>query len=85
MLAEYEATPGAPALTREERFTPTPIYQREVEVMEGELRGERSLLPDAAQATYMIAMADAIFEAIKTRRIVPVTDPVATPSANRSR
>jgi 1,5-anhydro-D-fructose reductase (1,5-anhydro-D-mannitol-forming) len=57
---------------REERFVPTPIYQREVEVMEGELRGERSLLPGAEEAIQMIALADAIFESIETRRIVPL-------------
>lgn len=55
---------------REERFVPTPIYQREVEVMEGECRGERSFLPGAEEATYMIEIADAIFESIETRRTV---------------
>jgi xylose dehydrogenase (NAD/NADP) len=55
---------------REERYTPTPTYRREVEVMERELSGERSLLPDAEDAIYMIEVADAIFEAINTRRTV---------------
>jgi predicted dehydrogenase len=57
---------------REERYTPTPTYRREVEAMERELSGERSLLPDAADAIYMIQVADAIFEAINTRCTVPL-------------
>jgi len=40
--------------------------------MERELSGERSLLPDAADAIYMIQVADAIFEAINTRCTVPL-------------
>jgi predicted dehydrogenase len=56
----------------EERFVPTPMYRREVEAMEGELRGVRSVLPNAADAIYMIEMADAIFESINTRRTVQV-------------
>jgi predicted dehydrogenase len=58
--------------TREEHFTPTPAYLREVEVMERELHGERSLLPDAEDGISMIAIADAIFESIDTRRTVAV-------------
>ena len=58
---------------REERFMPTPIYQREVEAMEAELRGERSLLPDADDAIYMIEISNAILESIETRRMVPIT------------
>ena len=57
---------------RRERYTPTRIYHREVEAMEAELKGERSLLPDAAEATYMIEVADAIMESIVTRRAVAV-------------
>jgi predicted dehydrogenase len=56
--------------TREERFTPTPAYLREVEVMECELQGERSVLPDAEDAIYMIEIANAIFESIETRRTI---------------
>jgi predicted dehydrogenase len=56
----------------EERFAPTPTYRREVEAMESELRGVRSVLPDAADAVYMIEIANAIFESIDTRRIVPI-------------
>jgi predicted dehydrogenase len=48
------------------------MYRREVEAMEGELRGIRSVLPNAADAIYMIEMADAIFESINTRRTVQV-------------
>jgi predicted dehydrogenase len=58
---------------REERFTPTPTYRREVEAMEAELRGERSVLPDAEEGIYMIELADAIFESIDTRRAVPMS------------
>ena len=56
----------------EERFVPIATYRREVEAMEGELRGTRSALPDAQEAIYMIELADAIFESIETRRTVPV-------------
>jgi predicted dehydrogenase len=55
---------------REERHVPTPIYVREVEAFEGEVRGVRSALPDAAEAIYMIELADAVFESIETRRAV---------------
>jgi predicted dehydrogenase len=57
---------------REERFVPTPTYRCEVEAMEGELAGTRSVLPDAQEGMYMIELADAILESIKTRRMVPV-------------
>jgi 1,5-anhydro-D-fructose reductase (1,5-anhydro-D-mannitol-forming) len=59
---------------REERFTPTPIYRREVEAMERELRGERSVLPDAEEAAYMIAVADAILESINSRCAVAMPE-----------
>jgi predicted dehydrogenase len=67
---EYHLQVKTAAGVREERFTPTRIYHREIEVMEAELRGERSLLPDAEEATYMIRLADAVFESIDTRRAV---------------
>src|SRR2546421_10125814 len=57
---------------REEAFIPTATYQREVEAMESELRGERSLLPDGDEGTYMVEVAAAIFESINTRRAVTV-------------
>jgi predicted dehydrogenase len=72
-LDEYHLEVKTHAGVREERFTPTRIYQREVEVMEAELRGERSVLPDAEEAAYMIELADAIFESIETRRAVSLT------------
>jgi predicted dehydrogenase len=66
-LDEYQLQVKTAAGTREERFTPTRIYHREVEVMESELKGERSLLPGADEAIYMIEVADAIIESIETR------------------
>jgi predicted dehydrogenase len=48
------------------------MYHREVEAMEGELRGIRSVLPGAEDAIYMVEIADAIFESINTRRTVQV-------------
>jgi 1,5-anhydro-D-fructose reductase (1,5-anhydro-D-mannitol-forming) len=56
--------------TREERFTPTPVYRREIEAMEAELRGERSVLPDANEATYMIEVANAVIASIEDRRAI---------------
>ncbi|HEY0337700.1 MAG TPA: Gfo/Idh/MocA family oxidoreductase [Burkholderiales bacterium] len=38
--------------------------------MECELQGERSVLPDAEDAIYMIEIANAIFESIETRRTI---------------
>jgi predicted dehydrogenase len=58
--------------TRTERFVPTPIYDEEIVAMEAELRGERSLLPDAAEAIKMIELANAIFESIETRCAVAI-------------
>ena len=57
---------------RTERFTPTAVYHAEVEAMERELKGERSVLPDGAEATRMVEVADAIFESIRTRRAVSI-------------
>ena len=71
-LDEYSLQVQDASGTRVERFVPTPIYQREVEVMEGELRGIRSVLPDAEDAIRMIELTDAIFESIDTRRAVTV-------------
>jgi predicted dehydrogenase len=67
---EYQLQVKTSAGVREERFTPTRIYHREVEAMEAELQGKRSLLPDAGEAIYMIEVADAIIESIKTRRAI---------------
>ena len=71
---EYHLQVKTAAGVREERFTPTLTYHREIEAMEGELRGERSLLPDADEATYMIEVGDAIIESIGTRKAVAVGD-----------
>jgi 1,5-anhydro-D-fructose reductase (1,5-anhydro-D-mannitol-forming) len=58
--------------THRECFAPTRIYDEEIVAMEGELRGQRSLLPDATEATKMIELANAIFESIETRCAVQV-------------
>ena len=69
---EYRLTLTTADGTHEERFTPTPVYRREVEAMEAELRGERSVLPDANEATYMIEVANAVIASIEDRRAVRI-------------
>ena len=69
---EYRLEIKTAAGTREERFTPTPVYRREIEAMEAELRGERTVLPDANEATYMIEVANAVIASIQDRRAVAV-------------
>jgi predicted dehydrogenase len=57
---------------REERIAPTAIYHREVEAMERELAGDRTVLPDGEEAIRMIGLAQAIFESIQSRHAVRV-------------
>ena len=83
-LDEYYLQVQDASGTREERFVPTPIYQREVEAMEGELRGERSVLPAADDAIRMIEIADAIFRSIETRCAVSLYRPTPLLTALRA-
>jgi predicted dehydrogenase len=58
----------------EERFPASPAYELEVLAFESELRGERSCLPDGEDSVQMVAVTQAVLQAIDERRsvIVPV-------------
>lgn len=56
----------------EERFPASPAYELEVLAFEGELRGERSLLPDGEDSVQMVAVTQAVLQAIEERRSVAV-------------
>jgi 1,5-anhydro-D-fructose reductase (1,5-anhydro-D-mannitol-forming) len=56
----------------EERFAASPAYDWEVLAFEGELRGERSALPDGPDSLQMVAVTEAVLQAIETRRVVAV-------------
>ena len=58
--------------TTEERFPASPAYALEVHAFEGELRGERSLLPDGEDSVQMVAVTRAVLQAIDERRSVTV-------------
>jgi 1,5-anhydro-D-fructose reductase (1,5-anhydro-D-mannitol-forming) len=69
---DYTLTVTTAAGTREERYTRTPTYEREVQAMEAEVRGERTVLPDADEAMYMIEVASAVIASIERRQAVAV-------------
>lgn len=54
----------------EERFVASPAYALEVLAFEGELRGERSPLPDGPDGLQMVAVTQAVLQSIEDRRIV---------------
>ncbi len=56
----------------EERFPASPAYELEVLAFEGELRGERSLLPDGEDSVQTVAVTQAVLQAIDERRSVAV-------------
>jgi 1,5-anhydro-D-fructose reductase (1,5-anhydro-D-mannitol-forming) len=56
----------------EERFPASPAYQLEVGAFEGEVRGERSLLPDGEDSMQTVAVTQAVLQSIAERRIVTV-------------
>lgn len=58
--------------TTEERFPASPAYALEVLAFEGELRGTRSVLPDGEESTQMVAVTQAVLQAIDERRSVTV-------------
>ena len=58
--------------TTEERFAASPAYELEVLAFEGELRGERSLLPDGEDSMQIVAVTQAVLQAIEERRSVAV-------------
>ena len=56
----------------EERFAASPAYEFQVQAFEGELRGERSNLPDGDDSAYTVAVTNAVLQSISERRIVVV-------------
>ena len=56
----------------EERFPASPAYALEVSAFEGELRGERSYLPDGEDSLQTVAATQAVLQSIDERRIVTV-------------
>jgi len=59
--------------TTEERFTPSPAYELEIQAFEGEVRGERSLLADGEDSLSTVAVTQAVLKSIADRRIVSVS------------
>lgn len=59
-----------------ERFPASPAYALEIGAFAGEVRGERSLLPDGEDSAYTVAVTQAVLKSIDERRIVKV-DPAA--------
>jgi 1,5-anhydro-D-fructose reductase (1,5-anhydro-D-mannitol-forming) len=56
----------------EQRFAPSPAYELEIRAFEGELCGERSLLPDGEDGLHNVAVTQAVLKSIDERRIVTV-------------
>lgn len=56
----------------EERFPASPAYYLEVQAMETDVRGGRSLLPDGEDSLYTVAVTSAVLQSIDERRIVTV-------------
>jgi 1,5-anhydro-D-fructose reductase (1,5-anhydro-D-mannitol-forming) len=58
--------------TTEERFPASPAYELEILAFEGELRGERSLLPDGEDSIRTVAVTQAVLQSIDERRSIAV-------------
>lgn len=58
--------------TTEERFPASPAYELEILAFEGELRGDRSLLPDGQDSLQTVAVTQAVLQSIAERRLVSV-------------
>jgi 1,5-anhydro-D-fructose reductase (1,5-anhydro-D-mannitol-forming) len=56
----------------EMRLPPSPMYQREFEAFERELKGERSALPTGEQGLRIVELASAVLESIRSRRSIGV-------------
>ena len=69
---EHVVRVRARAGTSEQRFPASPAYALEVLAFEGELRGERSLLPDGEDSVQTVAVTQAVLQAIDERRSVAV-------------
>jgi 1,5-anhydro-D-fructose reductase (1,5-anhydro-D-mannitol-forming) len=59
--------------TTEECFPASPAYALEIRAFEGELRGERSLLPDGEDSMRTVAVTQAVLQAIDEGRSVAVS------------
>lgn len=59
--------------SHEERFLASSAYELQIKAFEGDVRGERSLLPDGEDSLYTVAVTNAVLTAINERRIVTVT------------
>ncbi|MGE4111191.1 MAG: Gfo/Idh/MocA family protein, partial [Burkholderiales bacterium] len=57
----------------EEKFPVSPAYDLQVRAFENDVRGQRSLLPDADDGAYMVAVTSAVLQSVEERRIVGVT------------
>jgi 1,5-anhydro-D-fructose reductase (1,5-anhydro-D-mannitol-forming) len=60
------------ANTTEERFPASPAYEWEILAFEGELRGERSRLPDGSDSLQTVAVTQAVLQSIEERRVIAV-------------
>jgi predicted dehydrogenase len=60
------------ANTTEERFPASPAYEWEILAFEGELRGERSRLPDGSDSVQTVAVTQAVLQSIEERRVIAV-------------
>jgi predicted dehydrogenase len=69
--------------TREERFPASPAYELEVLAFEGELRGVRSPLPDGEESVQIVAVTQAVLQAVAERRSVPIQYDQDDASAHR--
>ncbi|MBM3226454.1 MAG: Gfo/Idh/MocA family oxidoreductase [Candidatus Tectomicrobia bacterium] len=58
--------------TTAEHFPASPAYALEVHAFEAELRGHRSALPDGEDSTQIVAVTQAVLQAIAERRSVAV-------------
>ena len=65
----------AKGVTTEERFAPSPAYDLEIRAFEGEIRGERSHLPDDDDGIHNVLVTQAVLRSIEQRRIVEVAAP----------
>ncbi len=56
--------------TTEERFAASPAYELEILAFEGELRGERSRLPDGQENLQTAAVTQAVLRSIEAQTLV---------------
>jgi 1,5-anhydro-D-fructose reductase (1,5-anhydro-D-mannitol-forming) len=56
--------------TEEERYPASPSYELQVRAFEGELRGERSHLPDGEECMHVVAATEAVLASVAERRAI---------------